>query len=83
MVTASEVAASNLEVASVQETLVQRDGAVYGYLLEAAAADAIIGAGNHGAGGLVGEADGALFGVVDGSPNAGLALDACLIAIGI
>ncbi len=83
MVAAGEVDAGDLQVTTVQVTLVQRDGAVDGYLLEASAAHAVVRAGDHGAGGFIGEADGAILCVVDGSPNAGFCLDACLVTIGI
>ena len=42
---AGEVDAGNLQVTAVQVTLVQRDGAVYGYLLEAATPHAVVDAG--------------------------------------
>ncbi len=80
---AGEVAAGDLQVASVQIAPVERYCAVDGYFLEAAAPHAVIGAGDHGAGGFIGEADGAVFCVVDGSPDAGFGLYRCLIAIGI
>ena len=83
VVAAGEVDAGDLQVTTVQVTLVQRDGAVDGYLLEAATAHAVVRAGDHGAGGFIGEADGALFCVVDGRPDAGLGLDARLITVGI
>ena len=80
---AGEVAAGNLQVASVQIAPVERYCAVDGYFLEAAAPHAVIGAGDHGADGFIAEADGAVFCVVDGSPNAGFGLDARLITVGI
>ena len=83
VVAAGEVDAGDLQVTAVQITLVQRDGAVGGYLLEAAAAQAIIGAGNHGVGGFIGEADGAVLCIVDGGPDAGLGLDERLVTVGI
>ena len=83
VVTAGEVNAGNLQIPTVQVTLVQRDGAVDGYLLEAATPHAVVGAGDHRAGGFIGEADGAVLCVVDGVPDAGRGLYHCLIAIGI
>ena len=62
---ACEVAAGDLQVASVQIAPVQCDGAVDGYLLEAATPHAVVGAGNHGADGFVGEADWAVLCVAD------------------
>ena len=83
MVAAGEVDAGDLQVTSVQVTLVQRDGAVGGYFLEAAAAHAVVHAGHHGTGGFIGEADGAVFCVVDGGPDAGFGLDERLVTVGI
>ena len=65
VVTAGEVDAGDLQVTTVQVTPVQRDGTVDGYFLEAAAAHAVVRAGNHGACGFVGEADGAVLCVAD------------------
>ena len=83
VVAAGEVNAGNLQVTTVQIALVQRDGAVYGYLLEAATAHGIVGAFNDRAGVIVHEAHGAVFGVVDYPPNACSCLYHCLIATGI
>ena len=83
VVAAGEVNAGNLQITTVQIALVQCYSAVGGYLLEAAAAHAVVCAGNHGAGGFVGEADGAVFCVVDSSPDACLCLDDGLITIRI
>ena len=83
MMTAGEVDAGNLQITAVDVTLVERDGAVDGYLLEAAAPHAVVGAGNYGVRGFVGEADGAVLVVVGDSPAAGACLHAGLIAIGI
>ena len=80
---AGEVNAGNLQVTTVQIALVQRDGTVYGNHLECSSAHAIIGAGNHGTGRLIGEADGAVLCVVDYPPNACSSLYHCLIATGI
>ena len=83
VVAAGEVDAGDLQVTTVQVTLVQRDGAVDGYLLKAAAAHAVVRAGHHGAGGFIGEADGAVLCIVDGGPDAGLGLDERLVTVGV
>ena len=80
---AGEVAACNLQVASVQIALVERYCAVDGDFLEAAASHAVVHAGHHSAGGFVGEADGAVLCVVDSCPNACFCLYRGLITIGI
>ena len=83
VVAAGEVDAGDLQVTAVQIALVQRYGTVDVYLLEAATAHAVVRAGDHGTGGFVGEADGAVLCVVDGGPDAGLGLDERLVTVGI
>ena len=83
MVATGEVDAGDLQVTTVQVTLVLRDGAIHGYLLEASTAHAVVGAGDHGAGGFIGEADGAVLCIVDGGPDAGLGLDERLVTVGV
>ena len=78
-----EVNAGNLQITAVDVALMERSAAIDDYFLISSAPHGIIGAFNHGAGGFVGEADGAVLCVVDGSPNTGLCLDDGLIAVGI
>ncbi len=83
---AGEVDAGNLQVTMVQVTLVQRDGAVGGYLLKAAAAHGVIRAvytnhvviGSHRR-----EIRRAVFTIVGDSPFTCCGLYSCLVAIGI
>ena len=83
VVATGEVDAGDLQVTTVQVALVQRNDAIHCNHLEAAASHAVVGAGNYSSGSLIGEADGAVLCIVDGRPNAGLGLDARLVAIGI
>ena len=83
VVAAGEVNAGDLQVTTVQVTLVQRDCAVGGYLLEAAAPHGIVGALNYRAGVGVGEAHRTVFSVVDSRPDAGLGLDARLVTVSV
>ena len=64
MVTACKVAASNLEVASVEVALMKRYFSVYRYLFGGAAAHVVVAALNGGVRLRVGEAHGAVFGIV-------------------
>ena len=80
---AGEVAASNLQVASVQIALVERYCAVDGDFLEAAASHGVIGAFHDRVAFIIGEADGAIFCVVDGSPDAGFGLDERLVTVSV
>lgn len=83
VVAAGEVDAGDLQVTAIQVALVERYCAVGGYLLEAAATHAVVHAGHHGAGGFIGEADGAVLCVVDGSPDAGFGLDERLVTVSV
>ena len=83
VVTAGEVDAGDLQVPTVQVTLVQRDGAVGCYLFVRAATHAIVSAFYHGTGFFISEAYGSIFGVVDGAPDTCFGLDKRLVAIGI
>lgn len=79
--TAGEVDAGDLQVPTLQLTLVQRDGAVYGYLLEAATAHGIVGAFNHDVALTIREGDGAVFCVVDCFPDSCFRFNAGLVAV--
>ena len=83
MMTTGEVNASNLQVITIDITLMKRYDSVACYFLMTTTSLTIIGAGNHGTGGLIGEADGAVLCVVDGCPNAGLGLDARLVTVSV
>ena len=83
VMTTGEVTASNLQVAAVDEPLVEGNCAVGYNLFERTATHGIISAFHHGAGFFISETDGAVFCVVDGGPNAACGLDACLITVRI
>ena len=85
MATASKVAASNLEVASVQESLVQRDTTIDGHLLGGAAAHVVVLAMDARAAAGINhrEVRRAVLGIVADSPDAGARLHAGLVAGGI
>ena len=81
MVAAGEVATGDLQVATVKVTLLERGAAVYCYLFGGAAAHVVVGAFDDGAAFRVGEAYGAVFGVVDDLPDTRFRFDAGLVAV--
>ena len=83
VMTTGEIHASNLQVAAVEITMVECHAAVDGDFLVSAASHGIVGAFHDRVAITVGEGDRAIFGVIDGGPNSDIALDECLIAIGI
>ena len=83
MVTASQITASNLEVATVDVTLVQRDATVGGNLLGGAASVGVVAAFDDGSAIRTREANGAVFCIVLHTPDTGSGLDQRLVAIGI
>lgn len=78
---AGEVAASDLEIAAVEEAAVLRQGAVGGDLLGGAAAHGVVGALDHDAAVCFFKAHRAVFGVIGDVPNAGACLDERLVAV--
>ena len=86
MVAASKVATSNLKVAPVQESLVQRHVVVHGDGLRCAAAHVVVLA-MHGGDGAVNRLAGkirrSVLGIVADSPDTGACLHAGLVAGGI
>ncbi len=83
LVAAGEVDTGDLQVATIDVTLVECDAAVDGHFLVGAAALAVVRAFHHGVAITVGEGNRSIFGVVDGAPDAGIGLDERLVAIGI
>ena len=83
MVAAGEVDAGNLQIASINVALVERDAAVDAHLLVRAAAHRIVGAFHHGAGVGIRECNRTIFSVVHSAPDTGLGLDKRLVSIGI
>ena len=79
MVTASEVAASNLEVASVQEPLVQRYTTIDRHLLGGSAAHVVVCAFYNGAAFCIRERSRAILCIVDNRPDTGACLHLCLV----
>ena len=70
VITTGEVAAGNLQVATIDVALVERYTAVDCYLFKGAAAHGIVLAFNNRVGDCVGECDRAIFCVVNDAPNA-------------
>ena len=83
VVAAGEVNAGNLQIASIDVALVERDAAVDAHLLVRAASHRIVGAFHHGAGVGIREDYGTVLGIVHSAPGAGLGLDKRLVSIGI
>ena len=77
MVTASEVAASNLEVASVQESLVQRYITIDGHLLGCSSAHVVVRAFHNGATICIGKRSRAVLSIVDYRPDTGGGFHRC------
>ena len=65
---AGEVDAGNLQIASIDVALVERDAAIDAHFLVSAAALRVVGAFHHGAGVGIREDHGAVLGVVSALP---------------
>ena len=83
MVAASEVTTGDLQIASVEVALMERDVSVYCYLLGGAAPHVVVGTFDDGVAFCVGEAHGAVFGIVNHSPDTCGGFHQRLVAIGI
>ena len=81
MIAAGEVERGNLEIASVDVMLVERDVSVYRHLLIRSASHAVVGAFHYGVAFRIGEAYRAIFGVVDDLPDTRFRFDAGLVAV--
>ena len=80
---AREVERGDLEVASVDVSLVERYCTVYRHLLIRSASHAVVGAFHHGVAFRIGEAYRAIFDVVDDLPDTRFRFDAGLVAVSI
>ena len=83
MSTTGEVERGDLEVASVDVSLVERYCTVYRHLLIRSASHAVVGAFHHGVAFRIGEAYRAVFGIVDDLPDTCFRFNAGLVAVGI
>ena len=81
MIAAGEVTAGDLQVASVEVSLVQRYCTVACHLLICSASHAVVGAFHYGVAFRIGEAYRAVFGIVDDLPDACFRFDAGLVAV--
>ena len=81
MIAAGEVERGNLEIASVDVSLMQRYCTVACHLLICSAAHAVVGAFHYGVAFRVGKAYRAIFGVVNDLPDTRFCFDAGLVAI--
>ena len=81
MIAAGEVERGDLEVASVDVSLVERYCTVYRHLLIRSASHAVVGAFHHGVAFRIGEAYRAVFGIVDDLPYTCFRFDAGLVAV--
>ncbi len=81
MIAAGEVERGNLEIASVDVSLMQRYCTVACHLLICSASHAVVDAFHYGVAFCVGEAYRAIFGIVDDLPDTRFRFDAGLVAI--
>ena len=81
MIAAGEVERGNLEIASVDVSLMQRYCTVACHLLICSAAHAVVGTFHHSVAFCVGEAYRAIFGIVDDLPDTRFRFNAGLVAV--
>jgi len=83
VVAAGEVAAGDLQVATVEVSLVERDAAVYCYLFGGAAPHVVVGTFDDGVAFCVDEVHWAVFGIIGDAPDARGGFHQRLVAVGI